>query len=349
MKYFFLIWFVYLTLGNSIVGKKASEQFFPLIMDWLKKQEQKIDQALAFSAITEIIQQTDEELLQINENSEFVNSFQQQVFCQSNIIKILKYCKVKQDFEHDRIGNIDKFIQDELKHNSNYFKIMIKDKEKMIDQDNKELEKVKKSIKDHTKMKDKLNDILELIQEIDISLQIGTAEKLYKILEIIESKAVIGLFKQQSEEIQLYLTHVDQLFKTKNFQQDQFEIINLISMIKNILLDMKFNIQLKMQEDDMATLETIRFFENTKITHQIALDYFKGESNQFLGIIGNLMKIWEQSFDNQNEIYKDNIQFCQIIEKLSQEMNKVDSLNSTPQFTKYSLKKTEVQFLKQQN
>ncbi|CAD8200387.1 unnamed protein product [Paramecium octaurelia] len=337
MKYFFLIWFVYLTLGNSIVGKKASEQFFPLIMDWLKKQEQKIDQALAFRAITEIIQQTDEELLQINENSEFVKSFQQQ---------ILKYCKEKQDFEHDRIENIEKFIQDELKHNSNYFKIMIKDKEKMIDQDNKELEKVKKSIKDHTKMKDKLNDILELIQEIDISSQIGTAEKLYKILEIIESKAVIGLFKQQSEEIQLYLTHVDQLFKTKNFQQDQFEIINLISMIKNILLDMKFNIQLKMEEDDMATLETIRFFENTKITHQIALDYFKEESNQFLG---NLMKIWEQSFDNQNEIYKDNIQFCQIIEQLSQEMNKVDSLNSTPQFKKYSLKKTEVQFLKQSN
>ncbi|CAD8105008.1 unnamed protein product [Paramecium primaurelia] len=37
----------------------------------------------------------------------------------------------------------------------------------------------------------------------------------------IESKAVIGLFKKQFEEIQLYITHVDLLFKTKNFQQDQ--------------------------------------------------------------------------------------------------------------------------------
>ncbi|CAD8194080.1 unnamed protein product [Paramecium pentaurelia] len=338
MKYFFLIWFVYLTLGSSIVGKQASEQFFPLIMDWFKKQGQKIDQALAFSALTQIIQLTDEELLQNTENSEFIKTFQQQ---------ILKYCKEKKDFEYDRIENIEQFIEDELKHNSNYFKIMIKDKEKMIDQDNKELEKVKKSIKDHTKLQDKLNDILELIQEIDISTQIGTAEKLYKTLEIIESKAVIGLFKQQSEEIQLYLTHVDQLFKNKNFEQDQFEIINLISMIKNILLDMKFNIQLKMQDDDMATFETMKFFENTKITHQIALDYFKDESNQFLG---NLMKIWEQTFDTQNEIYKDNIQFCQIIEQLTQETNKIeDSLNSSPQFKKYSLKKTEIQFLKHSN
>ncbi|CAK59948.1 unnamed protein product (macronuclear) [Paramecium tetraurelia] len=338
MKYFFIIWFAYLTLGNSIVGKKASEQFFPQIMDWLKKQEQKVDQALAFSALTKIIQYTDEELFQNTENSEFIKAFQQQ---------ILKYCKEKKEFEYDRIGSIEQFITDELKHNSNYFKIMIKDKEKMIDQDDKELEKVKKSIKDHTKLQDKLKDIQELLQEIEISLQIGTAEKLYKTLEVIESKAVIGLFKQQSEEIQLYLTHVDLLFKTKNFQQDQFEILNLISMIKNLLLDMKFNLQIKMQEDNMATFETMKFFENTKTTHSIALDYFKDESIQFLG---NLIKTWEQSFENQNEIYKDNIEFCQIIEKLSDETYKVDdSLNSNPQFKKYSLKKTEVQFLKHSN
>ncbi|CAD8206687.1 unnamed protein product [Paramecium pentaurelia] len=347
MKYFFIIWFAYLTLGNSIVGKKASEQFFPHIMDWLKKQEQKVDQALAFSALTEIIQQTDEELSQNTENSEFIKSFQQQVFCQSNIIKILQYCKEKKEFEYVRIESIENFIKDELQHNSNYFKIMIKDKEKMIDQDNKELEKVKKSIKDHSKLQDKLNDIQELLQEIQINLQIGTAEKLYKTLEIIESKAVIGLFKQQSEEIQLYLTHVDLLFKTKNFQQDQFEIINLISMIKNVLLDMKFSIQIKMQDDNMATFETMKFFENTKTTHQIALEYFKNESIQFLG---NLIKTWEQSFENQNGIYKDNLEFCQTIKKLSDETNKIDdSLNSTPQFKKYSLKKTEVQFLKHSN
>ncbi|CAD8117779.1 unnamed protein product [Paramecium sonneborni] len=221
MKYFFIIWFAYLTLGNSIVGKKASEQFFPQIMDWLKKQDQKVDQALAFNILTEIIQQTDEELLQNTENQEFIKTFQQQVFGQSNIFKILKYCKEKKQFEYDRIENIEKFITDELKHNSNYFKIMIKDKEKMIDQDNKELEKVKKAMKDHSKMQDKLNDLLELLQEIDISLHIGTSDKLYKTLENIESQAVIGLFKQQSEEIQLYLTHVDMLFKSKNFQQDQ--------------------------------------------------------------------------------------------------------------------------------
>ncbi|CAD8113651.1 unnamed protein product [Paramecium sonneborni] len=338
MKYFFIIWFSYLTIVNSIVGKKASEQFFPQMMEWLKKQDQKVDQTLAFSVLTEIIQQTDEELLLNNENSEFIKAFQQQ---------ILKYCKQKQKFEYERKEDIEKFITDELKHNSNYFKIMIKDKEKMIDQDNKELEKVKKTIKDHSKLQDKLNDIVELLQEIDLSLQIGTSEKLYKTLEIIESKAVIGLFKQQSEEIELYLTHVDLLFKTKNFSQDQFEIINLISMIKNVLLDMKFNIQIKMQDDNMVTFETMKFFENTKTTHQIALDYFKDESNQFLG---NLMKIWEQSLYNQNEIYNDNVEFCQIIEKLSQEIDKVnDSLSSIPQIKKYSLKKAEVQFLKHSN
>lgn len=38
-------------------------------------------------------------------------------------------------------------------------------------------------------------------------------------------------------------------------------------MIKNVLLDMKFSIQIKMQDDNMATFETMKFFENTKITH----------------------------------------------------------------------------------
>ncbi|CAD8117777.1 unnamed protein product [Paramecium sonneborni] len=118
-------------------------------------------------------------------------------------------------------------------------------------------------------------------------------------------------------------------------------------MIKNVLLDMKFNIQIKMQDDNMSTFDTMKFFENTKTTHQIALDYFKDESNQFLG---NLMKIWEQLFDNQNELYKDNLEFCQIIERLSQQIDKIDdSLSSTPQIKNYSLKKVEAQFLKHQN
>ncbi|CAD8106790.1 unnamed protein product [Paramecium primaurelia] len=118
-------------------------------------------------------------------------------------------------------------------------------------------------------------------------------------------------------------------------------------MIKNVLLDMKFSIQIKMQDDNMATFETMKFFENTKTIHQIALEYFKNESIQLLG---NLMKTWEQSFENQNGMCKDNLEFCQTIEKLSDQTNKIeDSLNSTPQFKKYSLKKTEVQFLKHSN
>ncbi|CAD8105010.1 unnamed protein product [Paramecium primaurelia] len=117
-------------------------------------------------------------------------------------------------------------------------------------------------------------------------------------------------------------------------------------MIKNVLLDMKFSIQIKMQDDNMATFETMKFFENTKTIHQIALEYFKNESIQLLG---NLMKTWEQSFENQNEMCKDNLEFCQTIEKLSMRLIKLKILNSTPQFKKYSLKKTEVQFLKDSN
>ncbi|CAD8181204.1 unnamed protein product [Paramecium pentaurelia] len=236
--------------------KKNIRIVIPTSNGLAQKQKQKGDQALSFSALIQIIQQTCEELFQNTENSEFIKSFQQQIFCQSNIIKILKYCQEKKSLN-------------------------------MLGQ--------------------------KIIVNCKINL---TAEKLQKTLEIIESKTIIGLFKQQSEEIQLYLTHVDLLLKTKNFQQDQY--IN------------------KIQDDNIATFEIMNFFENTKTTHQIAFEYFKNESIQFLG---NLIKTWEQSFENQNGIFKDNIEFFQTIEKLSDETNKIDdSLNSTSKFKKYSKK-----------
>ena len=47
-------------------------------------------------------------------------------------------------FEYNIIDQENKFINDEIKHSSTYFENKIKDKEKMIEQDIREIEKIKK-------------------------------------------------------------------------------------------------------------------------------------------------------------------------------------------------------------
>ncbi|CAD8161972.1 unnamed protein product [Paramecium pentaurelia] len=307
-------------------------------MSWIKKQDQGIDQRVAFESIQLMFKFVEEELTYETENNEFLELFEQQVF---------NLCQTKADSELQIYEAMIKFLNEDLKNDVNFFKNMIKDKEKMLEQDIKEIEKLKKQTKDRSKIEQKLKEISYLIKEIDKNLEIGTAEKLYGLLEIIESKAVIGLFQYQNEyqEIQQYLKNVDLLFKSRNFQQDKFEIINLISMVKNVLLDLHLNIIIKLQEEQLDEYEAMSFFENSKVTHQIARDYFQNELHTFLQTLiskwENLILIQENTNENL-EIFRNLIQQLKI-----QNTKIIETNNHSIQLVNFTIKHLEQDFLEQ--
>ncbi|CAD8185144.1 unnamed protein product [Paramecium pentaurelia] len=322
----------------SFIGQTATERYFPKIMNWIKKQDQRIDQRVAFESIQLMFKFVEEELSYDTENNEFLELFQQQIF---------NLCQSKVDFELQSYQAMYKFLNEDLKNEVYFFKNMIKDKEKMLEQDIKEIEKLKKQTKDKSKIEQKLKDISYLIKEIDKNLEIGTAEKLYGLLEIIESKEVIGLFQYQNEyqEIQQYLKNVDLLFKSRNFQQDKFEIVNLISMVKNVLLDLHLNIIIKLQEEQLDEYEAMSFFENSKVTHQIARDYFQNELHSFLEILinkwENLLLIQENTQEN-SDIFKN-----LILQLKKQNSKMIETNNHSIQLVNFSIKHLEQEFLQQ--
>ncbi|CAD8067287.1 unnamed protein product [Paramecium primaurelia] len=333
-----LLSLLYLTNQISLIGQTATERYFPKIMSWIKKQDQGIDQRVAFESIQLMFKFVEEELTYETENNEFLELFEQQVF---------NLCQTKVDSELQNYQAMIKFLNEDLKNDVNFFKNMIKDKEKMLEQDIKEIEKLKKQTKDRSKIEQKLKEISYLIKEIDKNLEIGTADKLYGLLEIIESKAVIGLFQYQNEyqEIQQYLKNVDLLFKSRNFQQDKFEIINLISMVKNVLLDLHLNIIIKLQEEQLDEYEAMSFFENSKVTHQIARDYFQNELHTFLQTLiskwENLILIQENTNENL-EIFRNLIQQLKI-----QNTKIIETNNHSIQLVNFTIKHLEQDFLEQ--
>ncbi|CAK86220.1 unnamed protein product (macronuclear) [Paramecium tetraurelia] len=307
-------------------------------MSWIKKQDQGIDQRVAFESIQLMFKFVEEELTYETENNEFLELFEQQVF---------NLCQTKSESELQTYQAMIKFLNEDLKNDVNFFKNMIKDKEKMLEQDIKEIEKIKKQTKDRSKIEQKLKDISYLIKEIDKNLEIGTAEKLYGLLEIIESKAVIGLFQYQNEyqEIQQYLKNVDLLFKSRNFQQDKFEIINLISMVKNVLLDLHLNIIIKLQEDQLDEYEAMSFFENSKVTHQIARDYFQNELQTFLQ---TLISKWENIILIQEKTNENSESFRNLIQQLKKQNTKIiETNNHSLQIVNFTIKHLEQDFLEQ--
>ncbi|CAD8173212.1 unnamed protein product [Paramecium octaurelia] len=329
---------LYLTNQISLIGQTATERYFPKIMSWIKKQDQGIDQRVAFESIQLMFKFVEEELTYETENNEFLELFEQQVF---------NLCQTKADSELQTYQAMIKFLNEDLKNEVNFFKNMIKDKEKMLEQDIKEIEKIKKQTKDRSKIEQKLKEISYLIKEIDKNLEIGTAEKLYGLLEIIESKAVIGLFQYQNEyqEIQQYLKNVDLLFKSRNFQQDKFEIINLISMVKNVLLDLHLNIIIKLQEDQLDEYEAMSFFENSKVTHQIARDYFQNELQTFLQ---TLISKWESIILIQENTNENSESFRNLIQQLKKQNTKIiETNNHSLQIVNFTIKHLEQDFLEQ--
>ncbi|CAD8087300.1 unnamed protein product [Paramecium sonneborni] len=335
---FILISLLYLTQQISFIGQTATERYFPKIMNWIKKQDQGIDQRVAFESIQLMFKFVEEELTYEKENNEFLETFEQQIY---------NLCQSKVEYELESYQQMIKFLNEDLKNDVNYFKNMIKDKEKMLEQDIKEIEKLKKQTKDKSKVEQKLREISYLIKEIDKNLEIGTAEKLYGLLEIIESKAVIGLFQYQNEyqEIQQYLKNVDLLFKSRNFQQDQFEIINLISMVKNVLQDLHLNIIVKLQEEQLDEFEAMSFFENSKVTHQIARDYFQNELHQFLE---TLIIKWENLILIQQNTNENSEIFRNLIQQLKKQNTKIiETNNHSLQLVNFSIKHLEQDFLEQ--
>ncbi|CAD8081101.1 unnamed protein product [Paramecium sonneborni] len=329
---------LYLTQQISFIGQTATERYFPQIMNWIKKQDQKIDQRVAFESIQLMFKLVEEELSYETENNEFLELFQQQIY---------NLCQSKAESELQTYQAMIKFLNEELKNDVNYFKNMIKDKEKMLEQDIKEIEKLKKQTKDKSKIQQKLKEINFLIKEIDKNLEIGTSEKLYGLLEIIESKAVIGLFQYQNEyfEIQQYLKNVDLLFKSRNFQQDKFEIINLISMVKNVLLDLHQNIIIKLQDEQLEEFEAMSFFENSKVTHQNARDYFQNELHSFLE---TLIKKWENLILIQQNTQENSEIFRNLFQQLIKQNNKlIETNNHSIQLINFSIKHLEQDFLEQ--
>ena len=68
-------------------------------------------------------------------------------------------------------------------------------------------------------------------------------EELYRTMELIESKIMVGLFRgYQYEEIDIFMKGVDKIFREKNSFKNE-DVVSLISIISGVVTELRLKLQ----------------------------------------------------------------------------------------------------------
>ncbi|KAM3133800.1 hypothetical protein pb186bvf_014063 [Paramecium bursaria] len=299
--------YLFTLVSSSLVGKQTASQFLPDLYEWLRDGEIFIDQSTAFHSIDSISQLFRKEQQDFMEDKEVMQELDE---------TLLSICQQKVIDSQQELQRMERFLEDQVSTTKEYLQNIIKDKEKMIEQDERELEKLKNKFTE-SKLEIKVRDISLLIKDIELALERERSDELYKIMEIVESKAVVGLFHDhQYEEVDYYLKQVDIIFRSKNYQEDKVEIIGLLSLILNVLQDCKMQLMYQVQEEKISEFEVLNFYETSKQTHTKAKDYFEQQLNN---LQNNVINMWSQLIKDQTYIIQESKQIIEWFKEFSKE------------------------------
>ncbi|CAD8191217.1 unnamed protein product [Paramecium octaurelia] len=151
----------------------------------------------------------------------------------------------------------------------NLLKRLIIDKEKLIETDTKELAKIKlQAREDAQKRFDEYNFLLSKIKEVIDSPNI---QDIFKTLELLESKIMIGLFKSNpSQELDFFIKGVDRLFKQSNHSNSRNEALQLLSLMHSVIQETLIGMMNEQLESSFDLLDKELFYAQSKNTHQQA-------------------------------------------------------------------------------
>ncbi|CAD8127112.1 unnamed protein product [Paramecium sonneborni] len=180
---------------------------------------------------------------------EFINSF-----------------KMEQTIIKNEKEDIKLFLRETFPELIEKIKRIIADKEKLIEGDIKELAKIKhQQPEDFSKRFEEFNYLHQKIQEV---LESNDQQDIYKTLELLESKIMIGSFKQmQSQEVDFFMKSVDKLFREKENPNKKQESISLLSLMRSVISEYLIKMMNDQLESSFDFLDKELFFTQSKNTH----------------------------------------------------------------------------------
>ncbi|CAK92110.1 unnamed protein product (macronuclear) [Paramecium tetraurelia] len=142
-------------------------------------------------------------------------------------------------------------------------------KDKLIETDTRELAKIKHQAReDASKRFDEYNFLLQKIKEVIDSPNI---QDIFKTLELLESKIMIGLFKSNpSQELDFFIKGVDRLFKQSNHSNSRNEALQLLSLMHSVIQETLIGMMNEQLESSFDLLDKELFYTQSKNTHQQA-------------------------------------------------------------------------------
>ncbi|CAD8124700.1 unnamed protein product [Paramecium sonneborni] len=180
--------------------------------------------------------------------------------------EFIKSFKMQQTSNKYEKEDIKLFLRETFPEVIEKIKRIIADKEKLIEGDIKELAKIKhqqpddisKRFEEFNYLHQKILDVLETNDEQDI----------YKTLELLESKIMIGSFKQmQSQEVDFFMKSVDKLFREKQNPNKKQESIQLLSLMCSVISEYLIKMMNDQLESSFDFLDKELFFTESKNTH----------------------------------------------------------------------------------
>ncbi|CAK58750.1 unnamed protein product (macronuclear) [Paramecium tetraurelia] len=180
---------------------------------------------------------------------EIINSFKQQL-----------------TFNKNEKEDIKLFLRETFPEVVERIKRIIVDKEKLIEGDIKELAKLKhQQPEDISQRFEEFNHLHKKIQEV---LEQNDEQIIYKTVELLESKIMIGSFKQiQSQEVDFFMKSVDKLFREKQNPHKKQDAIQLLSLMSSVISEYLIKIVNDQIESSFEFLDKELFFTESKKTH----------------------------------------------------------------------------------
>ncbi|CAD8122287.1 unnamed protein product [Paramecium sonneborni] len=228
--------------------------------------------------------------------------------------ELLKSLKAQQICSKNEKEDMKMFLRETFPEAIDKIKRIIADKEKLIEGDIKELAKIKHSqSEDISKRFEEFNYLHQKIQEV---LESNDQQDIYKALELLESKIMIGSFKQmQNQEVDFFMKSVDKLFREKSNPHKKEESIQLLSLMRSVISEYLIKMMNEQLEQSFDLLEKELFYTQSKHTHINAKDQY---INLLQRLEQNHYDLWKDILD----MYFDNT-MLEIAEKQQDIANKI--------------------------
>ncbi|CAD8114265.1 unnamed protein product [Paramecium sonneborni] len=239
---------------------------------------------------------------------------------------VKKLLKTRLFYDKKEKDSLELFLHETYLKVINLLKRLIIDKDKLIEADTRELAKIKlQAREDAQKRFDEYNFLLQKIKEVVDSPNI---QDIFKTLELLESKIMIGLFKSNpSQELDFFIKGVDRLFKQSNHSNSRNEALLLLSLMHTVIQETLMDMRNEQLETSFDLLEKELFYTQSKNTHQQAKESlstlltkieltgakFWNDQLQLNSNDDHLVQIFQSSLDDAMLMSNRSIQYHQLL------------------------------------